>query len=76
MLVINSILILLAVYLFLGLCFVIPFVTKGVDKMDEGARGAGWGFRLIIIPGTIVFWPLLLKKWMTVRNGTKKNTDQ
>lgn len=31
--------------------------------MDETAHGAGIGFRLIILPGTLVFWPVLLRKW-------------
>ena len=39
----------------------IPFVIKGVDAVDEGAHGSTIGFRVIIIPGTIVFWPVLLK---------------
>lgn len=61
---ISIILVCAAIYLVMGLLFAIPFVLKGVDAVDEGAHGAGWGFRLIIIPGTIVFWPLLLRKWM------------
>lgn len=51
-------------YLFCGFLFAIPFVSIGVSKIDEGARGSGWGFKLIIIPGTVVFWPFLLRKWM------------
>jgi hypothetical protein len=62
--IVYIILIIAAVYLVAGLVFAIPFVIKGVDKIDEGALGSGWGFRIIIIPGTMVFWPLLLKKWM------------
>lgn len=58
---------LLTVYLGLGLVFAIPFVIKGVDKIDEGAHGGSIGFRIIIIPGTMVFWPLLLKKWITAK---------
>jgi hypothetical protein len=53
-----------AMYLLMGLLFAIPFVIKGVSKIDEGAHGSAWGFRMIIIPGTIVFWPLLLKRWI------------
>lgn len=64
MILINILLIIVAVYLFAGLVFAIPFITKGVTKIDEGAHGSKWGFRIIIIPGTIVFWPLLLKKWI------------
>jgi hypothetical protein len=73
MILVNSILTLVAVYLFSGLCFAIPFVTRGVGKIDEGAKESGWGFRLIIIPGTIVFWPLLLRKWIKMNKGTQKS---
>lgn len=66
MTIIYIILIIAAVYLFAGLVFAIPFVLKGVNKIDEAAHGSKWGFRIIIIPGTIVFWPLLLKRWIKV----------
>ena len=69
------ILLLAAAYLLMGLLFVIPFVIKGVTRIDEGASGSGWGFRLIIIPGTMVFWPLLLKKWVK-KTQAKEKTEQ
>jgi hypothetical protein len=62
--IITALLLLTALYLFCGFVFALAFVTKGVDKTDEGSRGAGVGFRIIIIPGTMVFWPVLLKKWI------------
>jgi hypothetical protein len=70
--IVSIILIMISVYLFTGLVFAIAFITKGVEKVDEGANNAGWGFRLIIIPGTIVFWPVLLKKWLTIPKPIKK----
>jgi len=66
MIIIYIILVIVAVYLFAGLVFAIPFVLKGVNKIDESAHESKWGFRIIIIPGTIVFWPLLLKRWLKV----------
>ncbi len=61
-------------YLLLGFLFAIPFVIKGVTIIDpDGAHGTRLGFRLIIIPGTIVFWPLLLKKWLRI--GKNKDHD-
>jgi hypothetical protein len=53
----------IAAYLFAGIVFTIFFQAKGLSKIDEGVQGSSWGFRIIIIPGCIVFWPLLLKKW-------------
>ena len=51
-------------YLAVGLLFLIPFLIKGVTVIDEGAHGSGIGFRIMIIPGTIIFWPVLTKKWL------------
>ncbi len=66
--IVTVLLIVVAVYLVVGLVFAIPFVIKGVTKIDEGAHGSTWGFRMIIIPGTVVFWPLLLKRWLKASN--------
>lgn len=68
MIIITILLIIVAVYLAAGLVFAIPFVIKGVTEIDEGTHGSTWGFRIIIIPGTIVFWPLLLKRWLKASN--------
>ena len=57
-------LIIVAVYLLIGVLFVIPFLMKGLNKIDEGAHGSTIGFKIIIIPGVIVFWPVLLSKWI------------
>lgn len=70
MVLINIILVMTAAYLGAGLIFSVPFLLKGVTKIDEGAEKSGWGFRIIIIPGTVVFWPYLLKKWRNVKNKT------
>lgn len=71
--IVTIILLIAAVYLIAGLVFAIAFVTKGVSQIDEAAEESGWGFRLIIVPGTIVFWPILLKKWMST--SQKKYDD-
>ena len=70
---VEILLIIAAIYLVLGVLFVIPFLIKGLNKIDEGAHGSTISFKIIIIPGVIVFWPLLLKKWMK-RNGNHGDT--
>jgi hypothetical protein len=57
-------LIVLGVYLACGLAVAIPFVLIGVGKIDPHAAHGSWGFRLLIIPGTVALWPLLLLRWM------------
>ena len=77
---VEIILTLVAVYLLLGVLFVIPFLMKGLSKIDEGVNGSTIGFKIIIIPGVIVFWPVLLKSWVKnlKHGGTKaqRNTEK
>ena len=56
-------LILLCVYLACGMVFAIPFVFVGASRIDPHAAGGSWGFRLLILPGSMALWPLLLLRW-------------
>lgn len=51
------------IYLASGFLFSILFALVGVNRVDSHAAHGSWGFRLLIVPGTMVFWPLLLKRW-------------
>ena len=55
---------LLAAYAGVGLLFAPLFVLRGVDRADPSARGASWGFRLLIIPGVVALWPYLGMRWL------------
>lgn len=52
-------------YLACGAVFAIPFVVRGVNRVDKVARESSWGFRLIIVPGVIALWPMLLRRWIS-----------
>ena len=54
----------LIAYAAAGLAFAVLFVWFGVEHLDSEARGAGMGFRLLILPGVAAFWPLLLQRWV------------
>jgi hypothetical protein len=54
-------------YLAAGVLFAVFFLNRGIQKIDTAAHGSGWGFRLIILPGIIVFWPVLLIKWIKAK---------
>ncbi len=54
---------LLSVYALAGIIFAAAFVIVGIGRVDPVAQHAPWGFRLIILPGAAVFWPLLLRRW-------------
>jgi hypothetical protein len=54
----------LSLYAIAGVIFAIPFVIRGVGRIDPVARSGTIGFRILIIPGTIALWPLLLSRWV------------
>ena len=54
----------LAVYGLAGVVFAAAFVTAGIHRVDPVAEHAPLSFRLIVIPGAVALWPLLLVRWM------------
>jgi hypothetical protein len=54
----------MGVYLLCGLVFAVPFALVGVGKIDPHASHGTWGFRLLIVPGTTLLWPLLARRWL------------
>ena len=64
MIVAEVLLLIALAYVLCGLAVGVPFVLCGVERVDEAARGASFGFRLLILPGTIALWPLMATKWI------------
>lgn len=53
-----------AFYVAIGLLFAVAFVLRGASRIDPAAQRGSWGFRLIILPGVVAFWPLLARRWI------------
>jgi len=51
-------------YAAIGFLFALAFVAVGVKRLDAQAVGTSLGFRLLIFPGSIAFWPILLRRWL------------
>ena len=64
----------LAAYFSFGALFAVAFVTIGVQRIDSQAKGSGLGFRLLIFPGAVAFWPLMLRRW--VRGASDPAVEQ
>ncbi len=60
-------------YAIAGLIFSAAFVLFGIHRVDPDARGWSLGFRLIILPGMCVFWPLFAVRWV---RGKSKPTER
>jgi hypothetical protein len=60
----RALVLLAEIYLALGLLFALAFAAFGVGSVDPAARGGTPGFRVLIVPGSALFWPLLLRRWL------------
>ncbi|MEO0390667.1 MAG: hypothetical protein AAF218_06970 [Pseudomonadota bacterium] len=52
----------LTLWLWAGAAVALVFLTWGIDRIDEDAQGA-YVFRLLLIPGILLLWPLVLRRW-------------
>jgi len=59
---VDIFLICLGLYLVIGLIFSLYFVFRGIVKLDEGVKDSPWHFRLLIWPGSVLLWSVLLLK--------------
>jgi len=60
----NGLVALLGLYALAGAAFAVPFLLRGVRRIDPVADGSTWGFRAIVLPGVVALWPLLLLRWL------------
>lgn len=54
----------LAIYAGLGVLFAALFLAFGLARIDHGAKGTGLVFRLMIAPGLVALWPVMLVRWI------------
>ena len=56
--IVDGIISILRGYAIFSLVLAIIFVIFLVQKVDPSAKKGGLGFRILIVPGVAVFWPL------------------
>lgn len=59
----------LGAYALVGAALLVPMHLAVLPKIDGSADGASWGFRLVVSPGLIALWPIVIEKWLTARRG-------
>lgn len=52
----------------IGALVAIPFLTFGMDRLDEDAQEA-YVFRPLLVPGILLIWPLVLWRWYILADG-------
>lgn len=58
------------IYLIAGVGFALLFLSVLIKVVDEAVLNSPWTFRILLFPGCVVFWPLLLRKYLKARNNT------
>jgi hypothetical protein len=62
MVVAKALVSLLQVYALLGGLVAAVFLLFGIDRVEPSARGS-YAFRVLLIPGVVGLWPLVLWRW-------------
>lgn len=65
-----------ALYVALGLAVALPFALRGVDRIDPSARRAGLGFRVLVLPGSVALWPIVLRRWIAGAQPVERNAHR
>ena len=62
-------------YLAIGLGFALGFAWRGWRAIEPPGTEGTVVFRILLIPGATMLWPLLLRRWLYVRR-TNVNTEK
>ena len=54
----------MAFYLLFGVLFSVYFYARAGIKIDQGVKDTPWHFKLMIFPGVVLFWVVLLRKFL------------
>jgi len=57
------------IWLWIGAVVALVFLTVGIDRIDEDARGA-YIFRPLLVPAVLLIWPLILWRWWQIEAQT------
>lgn len=61
----EAIVTVLEIWGIIGGLVALVFLSVGMDRIDEDARGA-YVFRPLLIPGILLIWPLVLWRWWQI----------
>jgi len=58
-----------AAYAAIGTILAVPLLAFGLGRIDPAAKTAPWTFRALVLPGVVALWPVLMRRWLSVRVG-------
>jgi hypothetical protein len=63
----DLVLIALGVYALIGIIIGVPLLLLGLNRIDPLIRSSSISVRLLLLPGIITLWPIMLTKWVMTR---------
>jgi hypothetical protein len=60
-----------AIYLGIGALVALFMAARGAAMTDHAARGANLWFRLAILPGAMLFWPIMVLRLLSGRKANE-----
>lgn len=60
----------LAVYALFGVAVGVATVLFGLTRIDPVMRSSSLAARMLMLPGSVTLWPLMLTKWLSARKTT------
>ena len=66
----------LALYAALGCFAALAFQLRGMRAVDPNTQGSTWGFRVLVTPGLIALWPLMLWAWRRGHLPAERNAHR
>lgn len=64
----EALVFLLEAYAGFGVLVAAIFLLFGIDRVEPSARGS-YAFRVLLIPGVIGIWPLILWRWRALERA-------
>lgn len=61
---IEIVIALFLIYLGLGVLHALVFLLLGLQRVDPIAKAAGAGVKVMVFPGIVLLWPIMLRKWV------------
>ena len=58
-----------AVYAACGVVVAALFLARWCKSFDPSAKDGTWGFRVLIVPGVVALWPVIVAKVLALRRG-------
>ena len=55
-------------YGYAGLAVAVLFILVGLNRIDRAGHGS-WLFRVLLVPGLVLLWPLVLVRWLQHERG-------